>query len=247
MSQTVTAPKNTDLVTAHQLDHLPAPVQRYLTHTGVVGRPWIRTVSLKYSGRFRTGADKAWMTIHADQVYRTDPPAFHWQARLGRLGLPLMQGSDTYKDGHGHMFGRLAQVFTIFDARGPEMDQGSMVRYLQEMIWFPTAFLGDNLSWRAVSDHAADVSLHDGGRTVTGRLYIDTAGRLLSFEAQRYAENKGEFSLQMWATPMTEYGHRAGLNLPTRGFAVWHLPTGDLCYADLTLGNVVYNQPIRDF
>jgi hypothetical protein len=236
-----------NLITANQLNHLPEPVRRYLTHAGIIGTPWIETVRLRYTGKFRTGADKPWMGITADQVYRTDPPAFHWKARLSMMGLPLLSGSDTYKNGHGHMFGRLAGLFTIFDARGPEMDQGTMVRYLQEIIWFPTAFLGDNITWKAVSEHAADVTFHDGGRSVSARLYVDDEGRLLTFKAERYTEKEGSFAMRMWTTPMTEYGLRGGLNLPVRGQAVWHMPEGDLTYADLTLGKVEYNQQIPAF
>jgi hypothetical protein len=40
---------------------------------------------------------------------------------------------------------------------------------------------------------------------------------------------------------MTGYGERAGLNLPVRGQAVWHLPAGDLPYADLEITDVEYN------
>jgi hypothetical protein len=37
---------------------LPAPVQRYLTYTGVIGKPWIETVRVAYKGRFRMAADR---------------------------------------------------------------------------------------------------------------------------------------------------------------------------------------------
>jgi hypothetical protein len=40
---------------------------------------------------------------------------------------------------------------------------------------------------------------------------------------------------------MTEYGVRAGLNLPVRGQAVWNLASGDLVYAELEITEVVYN------
>jgi hypothetical protein len=41
------------LVTAEMLQNLPEPVQRYMTYTGVVGKPWIDNVHLNYTGRFR--------------------------------------------------------------------------------------------------------------------------------------------------------------------------------------------------
>jgi len=40
-------------------------------------------------------------------------------------------------------------------ATGSEIDQGAMMRYLNEMTWFPAAFLGENISWRAIDDTSA--------------------------------------------------------------------------------------------
>jgi hypothetical protein len=233
-----------DLITADMLAGLPAPVQRYLTYTGVIGKPWIETVRVAYKGQFRMAADRPWMGIRAEQFYTTNPPSFQWHARLLMGGLPIARGSDTYKGAHGHMFGKLLGLFTIFDARGDELDQGTMIRYLNEIMWFPIAFLGDNITWAAVDDHAADVTFTDGGKRVSARMFFDDFGRLMSFITQRYAEEKGSYRLAPWATPMTEYGKLAGLNLPIRGEAVWYYPEGDLCYARLTLTEIAYNVPV---
>ncbi len=238
---------NNQIVTADMLKDLPEPAQRYLNYTGVIGQPWINTVRVKYAGVFRLGADKPWMPIKAEQVYTTNPPGFHWKARLKMFGLWLAKGDDTYKAGHGHMFGKIAGLYTIFDARGPELDQGTMLRYLNETTWFPIALLSDYITWQAADDHAFDVTFTDCGKSVTARLIVDDSGRLINFVTRRYRENKGTYTLDTWTTPMTEYGVLAGLNLPIRGQAVWKLSTGDLPYADLTLTEVEYNGPIESF
>jgi len=72
-------------------------------------------------------------------------------------------------------------------------------------------------------------------------LFFDDDGRLTNFRAKRYREIGGDFSLDEWATPISEYGTLAGLNLPLRGQAVWHLPEGDLIYADLAITELEYN------
>lgn len=235
------------IVTTAMLEHLPQPVQRYLTYTGVIGKPWVNTVRLKYKGHFRMAVDKPWMPMTATQVYTTSPPSFLWKARFKLAGLPLMFGSDTYKNGHGHMFGKLAGLYTIFDARGEQMDQGTMLRYLQEMTWFPIAFLGENITWQAVDDHAADVTFTDRGKSVSARMFFDDLGRMLTFIAQRYREDRGHYSLDTWSAPMTEYGHRAGLKLPIQGMGVWNLESGDLAYIKLEINEVEYNGPIEVF
>jgi hypothetical protein len=229
------------------LGHLPEPVRRYMDYTGVVGKAWINTARVKYSGTFRLAADKPWMPITAVQSYSTNPPGFLWKACFKMAGLPVMFGHDTYKAGHGHMFGKLLGVFTLFDARGEELNQGTMLRYLNEMTWFPIALLGENITWQSVDDHSADVTFTDLGKSVSARMFFDDMGRMTNFVAQRYRENKGKYSLDTWETPMVEYGTLAGLNLPIRGSGVWKLSDGDLPYIQVSLKEIEYNSPIESF
>jgi hypothetical protein len=240
--------KNDRVVTADMLQRLPEPVRRYMNYTGVVGKPWINTVRLKQSGRFRTGPDKPWMPMTAVQYYTTNPPGFLWKARFKMFGLPLVSARDTYKAGHGRMFGKMAGLFTLFDESGEGYDQGSMMRYLSEMIWFPIAFLAENITWQAVDDHSAQVTLTNSGWSLSGRLFFDDAGRPTNFTTMRYYRKaKGDLLLEHWSTPMTEYGVRAGLNLPIRGQAVWKLASGDLPYFDGLITQVEYNGPMEAF
>jgi hypothetical protein len=229
------------LITADMLTNLPHPVQRYMAYTGVVGTPWIDTVRLKQEGTFRTGPERPWMPVSAEEFYTTNPPSLIWNARFKLFGLPLLRARDRYEFGQGHMYGKLAGLFTVFDARGEELNQATMLRYLNEMIWFPTAFLGDNISWEAIDDHAARVTFTDCGNSVSAQMFFDDDGRLTNFSTMRYREIEGSFSLDRWSTPITEYGRLAGLNLPIRGTAVWNLESGDLPYADLEITEVEYN------
>ncbi len=243
------APKinHNPIVTADMLKNLPEPAQRYLNYTGVVGQPWINTVRIKYTGTFRLGADKPWLPIKAEQFYTTNPPGFHWKARLKMFGLWMVSASDTYKAGHGHMFGKVAGLYTIFDARGAELDQGVMMRYLNEVTWFPIALLSDYITWQAVDHDSFDVTFSDCGKSLTARFIVDEAGRLHNFVAKRYRENKGTYTLDTWTTPMTEWGMLAGLNLPVHGQAVWKLPSGDLPYIDVKVAEIKFNGPIENF
>jgi hypothetical protein len=229
------------LITEDMLADLPAPVQRYLDFTGVVGKPWVDTVHLKQTGRFRQGLERPWMPMTVEQSYTVYPPAFIWNARFKVAGLPLLRARDKYEAGHGHMFGKLAGLFTVFDVRGEQLDQGTMVRYLSEMIWFPSAFLGENIKWDGVDDHTARVTFSDHGNSVSGLMHFDETGKLTNFTAERYREIEGEFFLDAWSTPITKYGLMAGLNLPIGGQAVWNLPDGDLVYAEVEITEITYN------
>jgi len=223
------------------LENLPAPVQRYMNYTGVVGTPWIDSVRLKQKGTFRMAAERPWMPVTAEELYTTNPPSLIWNARFKLFGLPLLRAKDRYEAGQGHMYGKLAGLYTVFDARGEELNQATMIRYLNEMMWFPTAFLGDNITWEAVDDHSARVTFNDHGKSVSAEMFFDEDGRLTNFKTMRYREMEGDFSLDPWSTPIVAYGRLAGLNLPVRGSAVWNLESGDLTYADLEITTVEYN------
>lgn len=229
------------VVTEEMLKHLPAPVQRYLHHTGIVGRSFVNAVYLKQKGAMHPSAEGAWVPLEAEEHYTVEPPGFVWSVTLRKGLLPLARGRDMYAGGSGSMLIKAGSLFTVVDARGEEMDQGSMMRYLSEMIWFPTAFLGENISFEAVDDNAARVTLTDVGRSASATMYFDEEGRFKDFVAQRYRTVEGGYELETWSTPAYEYGELAGLRLPVRGGAVWKLAEGDLKYADITITDLEYD------
>jgi hypothetical protein len=232
---------NEVLITEAMLEGLPDPVWRYLRYTGVVGKPLVRTVRLKQHGKMRSSASGGWLPLDAEQFYSVQPPGFVWDGTLHVGPLPVARARDRYADGRGNMRIRAGGIYPIADASGAEMDQGSMMRYLSEMIWFPTAFLGDNTSFTAIDAQSAQVTLTDHGRTASGTLYFDAEGRLTGFLAQRYRMVGGGYELATWWAPVTEYGELAGLKLPVRAQAVWKLPEGDLAYFDTAITELEYN------
>ena len=92
------------------------------------------------------------------------------------------------------------------------------------MMWFPAAFLGDNIKWEEVDDHSVRVTLTDCGKSVSAKMHFDSTGRLTNFTTKRYREIEGEFSLDPWSTPITSYGVFAGLNLPILRVCIHSVP-----------------------
>ncbi len=234
------------VVTGEMLAGLPVPVRRYLTYTGIVGTLFVRTVYLRQEGKMRPGPGQPWMPLDAGEYYSVQPPGFVWDGRMHLGPLPIGRARDMYLHGRGNMLVKVASLFTVVDAMGEEMDQGSMMRYLSEMIFFPSAFLGDNLSFEAVDERSARVTLTDHGRTATGTMYFDGAGGLTDFVAKRYRMVDGSSQLETWSTPVTAYGEFEGLRLPVRGKAVWKLADGDLDYIDVTITQLQYDRGLDD-
>jgi Family of unknown function (DUF6544) len=175
--------------------------------------------------------------LDAEEHYSVQPPGFVW-AGTARLGpLPVARARDMYAEGTGRTLVKVASLWPVVDAR---MNQAEMMRYLSEMIWFPAAFLAGNISFEAVDDRSARVTLTDQGQTATGTLVIDQQGRLTDFAARRYRSPDAS-SPDMWSTPITAYGGFEGLRLPARGKAIYKLPGGDFDYIDVTVTDLHYD------
>jgi hypothetical protein len=133
-------PGRAGVVTEEMLADLPDPVRRYLRYTGVVGQPFPGTIRLRQKGTMRFG--QRWLPLDAEEHYSVQPPGFVW-AGTARLGpLPVARARDMYAGGEGQMLVKVASLWLVVDASGEQMNQGEMMRYLSEMIWFPAAFLG---------------------------------------------------------------------------------------------------------
>lgn len=238
------AAQNDQVVTPEMLEGLPPPVQRYLHYSGIVGKPLVSTVRLKQRGRIRQDEESPWMPLQADEYYTVSPPAFVWQAGARVAGLPLMRIRDSYVAGKGRMFITAGGLFPVGDMQGAEMDQGSMMRYLNEMIWFPTAFLSDYITWEEIDDHSARVIMTDRGSRISAMMTFDDEGRVTNFTGERYRDNAdGTSDLVLWSTPISDYGEFAGVRVPVRGSGVWHLASGDLTYIELEILEVEFDRP----
>ena len=224
------------VVSEAMLDGLPEPVQRYLRYTGIVGKPYVRRIHLRQKGRMLLSSGTPWIPLEAQQWYSVRPPGFVWYGILHVGPIAIVRARDMYRTGSGHMLIKAASVITVADVKGKEIDQGEMVRYLSEMIWFPSALLEDNVSFEAVDARSARVILTHGGRTATGTLFFDAEGRLTEFAARRYAGT----NLETWSVFIAAYGQFEGLNLPVRGKAVWKLAKGDQEYIDVTITELHY-------
>jgi hypothetical protein len=233
------AARDVVVATEAMLASLPAPVKRYLVYTGVVGRPIPNTVRLTQRGRIRSAANASWMNLEAEQYYSTRPPSFVWKASFPSRSLPIVLGRDEYADGEGSILMKMLSLFAVADEYGDALREAALTRYLNEMMWFPAAFLGSNVVWTPIDDVSATVTMVDRGMRVTATVFFADDGRLVNFRAQRF--NTDTRSIEPWETPILAYGEFAGLRLPSKGAAVWKLADGDFIYVELELTDVAYD------
>jgi hypothetical protein len=229
------------VITEDMLRDLPKPVQRYLRYSGVIGKPFATTAFVRQQGKMHPSPEGPWIALDFETYYSVQPPGFVWHGSMHLGPLPLAQACDSYLEGSGHMLVKAASLMTVVDSQGERMDLAAMMRYLNEMMLFPSAFLGDNIAFQPIDDCSARVTLTDHGRSVSATLHFDEAGKFLSFEAHQYRTVANGLELTPWSTPMRAYGEHAGLKLPVTGMALWHLKDGDFAYIDSTVTEVKYD------
>jgi len=230
------------VITEASLTGLPEPVQRYLRYTQVIGKETIRAVRLKQKGFFRTKENQRWMPLVAEQYFTTTPPAFLWYGTIRPFPFVSITGRDIFSDGHGNMVIKLMSFIKLADARGPEVDQGELLRYLGEMVWFPTVYLADYIRWEAIDARSATATIQHQGITASATLSFDDDGKVTQLIAERPREENGRFVLRQWAGFMTDYREADGRWIPAKLEAVWKLPSGDFSYFRGEVVEIEYNQ-----
>lgn len=202
---------------------LPVPVQRGLHRAGVVDREVPGAVRVLQEGQIRTRADGRWLRFNAEEDYTLDPPGFVWNASLLLAGLKVGRATDSLADGRGRMRVKLFGLFTVVDASGKEMDQGSLMRWLNETMWFPAVWATDTFSWEPVNNNTAIGSVAVGDLTASAEFVFDDDGRLVDFRTDRFRSVGSGFEMTPWSTPLVEHRDFHGFELPSAGSAIWNL------------------------
>ena len=233
------------VVTEDDIRDLPEPVQRYLRYTGIIGRQRAAFVRLKQTGAMRTKPDGKWFPLKAEEYYTVDNPGFVWKGRMAVAPLISAEAQDMYLNGQGNMHVKLMSAMNIVNAEGKEMDEASLMRYFNEMQWFPSSLVSGNVKWEAIDANSARSTLTDRGMTVSALFCFDKEGKITNFIAERgRSTDGGKVVRTTWSTPISEYGtYGNGLRLPSKGEAIWHLDSGEFSYIKLEITEVEYDNP----
>jgi len=226
------------------LAQLPPLVQQWMESTGVPGQEMIQTVHLYQQGEMRTSADGAWMPVEAEQWFTTQPPAFIWMADVGGTGIMQFRGRDTYWQGSGQMLIKAYSLLPVVNvADTEEISQGTLVRFLSEIIWFPSAALAPYIRWEQLNERQAKATMIYGDITAYGIFSFDTDGRMLTFEAPRYYDRPEGATLENWfiETDPDSYRTFRGISVPTEANVTWKLEDGDYTWFRLKIKEVAYN------
>ncbi len=231
------------VVTREEVASLPLVVQKWLKHSNVIGKEFTQTVHLKQKGEMRTAPDGKWMPFKAEQYFTTQKPGFIWLADVEAAPGIYLAARDKYEDGKGHMLIKLLTLFPVADAKGKEINQSAMVRYLAEIIWFPSASLNNYIRWEQVDSATVKATMTYGGATASGFFKFNENGDVVSFEAKRHYYRKDGSTLEDWFAQIEPQGYKEfkGVRIPTKVTATWKLKEGDFTWLNMEISEIHYN------
>ncbi len=233
------------VVTKDMIKELPIPVQRWLNHSGVIGKEQIQTVYLRQKGLMKLKPDqKKWIDAEAEQYFTIDEPAFIWHVRTSMMGLPVV-GRDLFNDGRGAMQIKLAGLIPVVNVdNNRKINESTIQRYLGETIWFPSAAISPYIQWEPIDDYRAKATMSIGEVTGSAVFDFNDMGELTKFVALRYRDTD-DVEPTEWVATIKEYENVGGINIPTKLEASWILDEGAFTWYKFEIYDVKYNQDFK--
>jgi len=221
---------------------LPEPIQRHLRYAIGTNAPALRVARLRHDGTFRTAPDQRWMPIEGEQYFSVSRPGFVWFATLHLAPFLWIQARDCFVSGRGNMLVKPLSVFAVADACGPEIDQGSALRWLAESPWFPYALVSDAVEWVSIDARSARATLRGDGLAAQAVFEIDEEGKIAALHADRYRDvGHGHSVLDAWSGRYRDYVECSGFRVPSSVEVTWNLSSGPFSYARFRITTLEYN------
>jgi hypothetical protein len=224
-----------------RVDQLPIPVQKWLQSSGVFDRGTIVAAHIMQDARMRMKPeDTVWRTARAEQFSTLETPAFIWTVKMKMNPLIYIFGRDKFEHGKGEMRMKINSLFTVVNELGEKIDEGSLQRFLGEMVWMPLLALSPYIEWEIIDEYSAKASMSYMGTRGSGTFYFNQHGDFIRFEALRYKGNEADAQRYLWVLTVDEYTSFEGVRVPSRMKATWKLPEGDWTWLELSIADIRY-------
>ncbi|EON77555.1 hypothetical protein ADIS_1958 [Lunatimonas lonarensis] len=230
------------ILTEADIGGLPDPVRRWLSTSGAVGKPFVRVGRVEQHAAMKMQQDQSsWYDARAVQYSTFDPPGFVWSVDLKLNPMLGFVGRDRYMDGKGEMLIKLNALLPVVNERGEKIDEGTLQRYLGEVVWYPSMALSPYITWEPLDENSAKATMNYAGTQGSGVFHFSPSGDFIRFTAWRYRGNEIDASRSEWVLSVdanTEFG---GVRVPSEMTATWRLPDGDWTWLKLALTDLRVN------
>ena len=232
-----------DIINKTDLEHLPKIVKKYLNYIGVVGKEKVLNFKVKFDGKIRSKPKDKWMLFASEQYNFFNNPTRIFYIKAWKMGIPAT-GIHLYKNEKAIMIIKLAGIFKVVDAKGPEMDQGETVTLFNDMCFFaPATLIDKNIKWEIIDNLSVNAKFTNGNITIGATLIFNEIGELINFISNdRFETTDGKtYKNYPWSTPVKEYKNYNGIKAASLASTIYHKPDSDFCYGEFRLINIKHN------
>lgn len=216
---------NDKIINEDDLIGFPELLKTHLVKSGIIGKKKIQNLIIKQKGNIKIARDKKWMPFKATQYFSTNHPGFIWTTKI----FPVYV-RDKFLDKNGEVMVSLMGLKKIDVSKGDKVDQGSLLRYLGELVWIPSGLVDKRIHWTVIDSTSLRAGLTIGGTTVNADFHFGDDGLVKKVTAQRYYESAGDYILKDWYAVMDSYEMFEGTLLPNKGKVFWKLEDEDYEY-----------------
>jgi hypothetical protein len=179
------------------------------------------------------------MSFEAEHIVVPPATGFVWNARVRVAPLTHVRVRDALLEGRGSGQVSLLSAFTVSaDTDTPEMNSGSLHRYLAEAVWYPTALLpSPTLRWTEIAATRSLATLTSHGVTVSLEFRFAETGEVTGiYTSGRWGTFPGGYRQIPWEGHFREYRNRDGVFVPTEGDVGWYV---DKEWRDVWKGRII--------
>jgi hypothetical protein len=232
-----------DILTIDDIKNLPLPVQKYIIYTGSLGKEKVQNVRIACNGEIKPKPESGFLKFNSIQYNFFDTPVRAFYIKSKMYGLPF-DGIHLYVGPNATMQIKIASLFQVVDAKGPEMNRGETVTLFNDMCFFaPASLINKNIEWHPIDSLTVKARFSNYGNTITAILFFNEKGELINFSSNdRYETSDGKvYKNYEWTTPIKDYKEFHDRKLASYGEAIWHKPEGEFCYGKFHIFDVEYN------
>jgi len=171
---------------------------------------------------------------------------FSFTVKLKMNPIIKIKGRDKFVNGKGEMLIKMNSLITIVNEKGEKMDEGTMQRFLGELVWYPSFAINKHISWEYIDSNSAKATMSYKGTLASGIFHFDDDGKFVKFIANRYKGNEEDAKRYPWILTVDEYKIFEGIRVPTKMKASWELENGKWTWLELEIENIQYNVDLEN-
>jgi len=227
----------------HRYQTLPETVKHWLRSSGALDKPFTHCGKILQKAEMQMKPEQTnWLNATAVQYTTIDNPAFIWSVDVRMNRLLSFQGRDKFENGKGEMLIKLNSLINVVNARGAKIDEGSLQRFLGEMVWFPSMALSPYIQWEELSDSSAKATMTLNGTSGSGIFTFNPQGQVSQFSALRFKGNEPDAQRHEWQMNISDYATFEGITVPAKMTSTWKLDSGDWTWLKLEVTDIRYNE-----